>query len=189
MSEDEAGLSPEASRAARQTALDRLVPSLDPSDYGKMPPSYHSNSQRLAPTTIETDEIDGLTTQRTDPTTASTQVPRKPIRAPIIPRDQYDGVDSDDETDSEGEQMEDDESEEDKPQVVGEIEIDMEEEQEEFLEFAKQALGVSDEQWSDIIQERRSRGGTLLGLRVLYRLTHSYLQRSYLLQSPRTIKR
>ena len=35
----------------------------------------------------------------------------------------------------------------------------MEEEQEEFLEFARHALGVSDEQWNAIVDERRARGG------------------------------
>lgn len=79
------------------------------------------------------------------------------MRPPIIPRDRYDGVDSDDETDEE--EFEDDESEEDRPQVVGEIEIDMDEEEEEFLEFSRQALGITDEQWSTIIKDRKDRGG------------------------------
>jgi hypothetical protein len=66
-------------------------------------------------------------------------------------------VDSDDETDEE--EVVDDESDEDKPQVVGDIEIDMGEEEEEFLEFSRQALGITDEQWHGIIQDRQGRGG------------------------------
>ncbi|KAH9937432.1 SGT1-domain-containing protein [Fomitopsis serialis] len=142
-------------RARRQAAMDKLVPPIDASDYGKMPASYHANSQRVAPTTMETEVREDTLSQSS---TASGSGPRqRPIRPPIIPRDKYDGVDSDDETDEEdGGASEEDE--EDKPQVVGDIEIDMEEEEEEFLEFARQALGVSDEQWGDIVRDRKDRG-------------------------------
>ncbi|KAG1755004.1 SGT1 protein-domain-containing protein [Suillus paluster] len=53
---------------------------------------------------------------------------------------------------------EDVESEEDRPQVVGDIEVDMDEEEAEFLEFSRQALGISDQQWGDIIKDRKGRG-------------------------------
>ncbi|TCD70672.1 hypothetical protein EIP91_002396 [Steccherinum ochraceum] len=161
MSEEEKEGSPEADRAAKQAIMDKLVPGIEPSEYGKMPASFHSNSQRVARTTVETDTIDDAiqTNENTAAfTSETTQSPRKPIRPPIIPRDHYDGVDSDDETDEEDDAPEDEESEEEKPQVVGEIEIDMEEEQEEFLEFARQALGVTDQQWAEIIQDRQGRG-------------------------------
>ncbi|KAF9056667.1 SGT1 protein-domain-containing protein [Panaeolus papilionaceus] len=147
-------------KAEKQAFMDKLVPALDPADYGQMPASYHSHSQRVAPTTIETDRV-GDNKPASEPSTASKreELKPKPIRAPIIERDRYDGVDSDDETDEEDVEYE--ESEEDKPQVVGEIEIDMEEEEEEFLEFSRQALGISDEQWSDIIKDRQDRGAFL----------------------------
>ncbi|OBZ79729.1 Protein SGT1 [Grifola frondosa] len=143
----------DAERAARQAAMDKLVPGIEPSEYGKMPPSFHNHSQRVAPTTMETDvreeaPHDGLFT--TEPRV-------RPIRPPILPRDRWDGVDSDDETD-EDESGANNDDEEDQPQVVGEIEIDMAEEKDEFLEFARQALGVSDQQWGDIVRERRERG-------------------------------
>jgi hypothetical protein len=67
-------------------------------------------------------------------------------------------VDSDDETD---EDDQGDESEEECPQVIGEIEIDMEEEEEEFLEFSRQALGISNEQWQEILEDRKNRGAFL----------------------------
>jgi len=145
----------EAERAARQAAMDKLVPGLDPSEYGKMPASFHSNSQRVAPTTMETEMREDIPSGSPQ----STAEPRKrSIRPPIIPRDKYDGVDSDDETDEEDGGDGDEEEEEDQPQVVGDVEIDMEEEEDEFLEFARQALGMSDAQWGDIVKERKDRG-------------------------------
>ena len=149
----------DAQRAARQAAMDRLVPALDPSEYGQMPPAFHSNSQRVAPPTVATDIRDNAAAPGGDPPTD----PRpRPIRPPILPRDEYDGVDSDDETDEDPDV--DEEEEEDHPQVVGEVEIDMADEEEEFIEFARQALGVSDEQWKSILQERSQRGGTCASL-------------------------
>jgi len=131
--------------AERLAAMDKLVPALEPSEYGKMPPSF-SSSQRVASATIKTDKVDTSTAQE------------KPIRPPILPRDKYEGIDSDDETDEEDQ---DEESEEEMPQVVGEVEIDMQEEEEEFLEFSRQALGISDDQWNEIIRDRKSRGAFL----------------------------
>ena len=144
--------------AARQAAMDRLVPALDPSEYGKMPPSYHSNSQRVAPATMESDTRGA---SNTDPTDASSSTPLRPIWPPILPRDAFDGVDSDDESD-EDDPVVDEEDEEEQPQVVGEVEIDMGEEEDEFIEFARQALGVSDQQWKEILEERRERGGAFV---------------------------
>ncbi|EIW64525.1 SGT1-domain-containing protein [Trametes versicolor FP-101664 SS1] len=146
----------EEQRKARQEAMDKLVPGIDPSEYGKMPASFHSNSQRTAPVTLDTElreELPSLSGTTRIPET----VPARPIRPPILPRDKYDGVDSDDETD-EDEGDADEEEDDEHPQVVGEVEIDMAEEEEEFIEFARQALGVTDEQWNDILRERSERG-------------------------------
>ncbi|KAJ6604288.1 SGT1 protein-domain-containing protein [Mycena vulgaris] len=145
--------SEEENPAARQAALDKLVPGLEPSEYGQMPASFHANSQKIAPTTIETDVVEEV--ENIEPA-APTEPRTKPIRQPIIPRDRYDGVDSDDETDEE-EEIEDEE-EDDRPQVVGDIDIDMGEEEDEFLEFSRQALGISDDQWGEILRDRKSRG-------------------------------
>jgi hypothetical protein len=142
--------------AARQAAMDKLVPGLAASEYGKMPASFYSNSQRVAPTTIESDVIEQVESER-NPTYA-TECRTKPIRQPILPRDQFDGVSSDEESDEER-TLESDESEEDQPQVVGDIEFDMAEEQDEFLEFSRQALGITNEQWGEIIRDRKDRGG------------------------------
>lgn len=143
-------------QAARQAAMDKLVPGLDPAEYGKMPPSFHNNSQRVAPITMET-ELREVFTAVSPGTSGEPQ--KRPIRPPIIPRDKYDGVDSDDESDEENEGGGDDDEEADKPQIVGDVEIDMDEEEDEFLEFARQVLGMSDDQWSDIVRERKGRGG------------------------------
>ncbi|KAG6829290.1 hypothetical protein H0H92_005044 [Tricholoma furcatifolium] len=140
--------------SARRAAMEQLVPGLDPSEYGKMPPSFHNNSQRVAPTIVDGTEEDILGSEESQ--SSHKEAPFKRVREPIIPRDKFDGVDSDDETDED--EVMDDESDEDRPQVVGEVEIDMEEEEEEFLEFSRQALGISDDQWNDIIQDRRERG-------------------------------
>ena len=139
-------------RAARREAMNTLVPGIDPSDYGKMPAAYYSNSQRVTRTTLGTEMREDLP----DNTANADRQPetRNTIRPPLLPRDEYDGADSDDETDEE-----DVDDDEDQPQLVGDVEIDMEEEQEEFLEFARHALGVSDEQWNAIVDERRARGG------------------------------
>ncbi|KAI5124417.1 hypothetical protein M0805_008301 [Coniferiporia weirii] len=161
-----------ADRSARQEAMDKLVPALGPEEYGQMPSHFYSNSQRVAPVTMETETREDLvpTTlvsgQNADATAAVEDTSRqpKPIRRPILPRDDFDGVDSDDETDEEeeegpaGDGADDDESDEDRPQVVGEIEIDMGAEQDEFLEFSRTALGISDEMWGDILRERQDRG-------------------------------
>ncbi|KAJ7919076.1 SGT1 protein-domain-containing protein [Mycena leptocephala] len=153
LSEDEdLSESEEESPAARQAALDKLVPGLEPSEYGQMPASFHSNSQKVTPTTIETDVVEDA--ENIKPS-ATTEPRSKPIREPIIPRDRYDGVDSDDETDEEEEV---DEEEDDRPQVVGDIEVDMGEEEDEFLEFSRQALGITDDQWGEILRDRKSRG-------------------------------
>ena len=84
-----------AAKLARREAMDKLVPGIDPSEYGKMPISFRNNSQRVAPTTVSTDTIGGAEDDG--------QVQQKPVRAPILMRDRYEGVDSDDETDEEDE--------------------------------------------------------------------------------------
>ena len=139
---------------ARKSAMDKLVPGLEPSEYGKMPASFHSNSQKLSRATTETTETSEYSSH-----SSSNVGPRsKPIRPPILPRNKFDGVVSDDDTDEE-EAAEDEEDEEERPQVVGEIEVDMAEEEEEFLEFSRQALGITDEHWKDIVRDRKTRGG------------------------------
>ena len=145
---------PEVETDEDDAAKSRLVPGLEPGEYGKMPPLFYANSQKVAPDPEREDE------QPTGVDKGKELPPiRRPIRPPILPRDKFDGVDSDDETD-EDELVGDEDSDEDHPELIGEVEPDMDEEEEEFLEFSRKALGISNEQWNDIINERKNRGGT-----------------------------
>jgi hypothetical protein len=157
---------PFTDEAARQEAMAKLVPALSEAEYGQMPASF--NTQRVSRATIETEtieETDPAITQfsASEPALEITSPARtRSIRPPILLRDKYEGVDSDDESSSSdplaGGDEEDIESEEDRPQVVGDVEVDMDEEEAEFLEFSRQALGISDQQWGDIIKDRKGRG-------------------------------
>ncbi|KAF7339752.1 SGT1-domain-containing protein [Mycena sanguinolenta] len=127
--------SEEEDPAARQVAMDKLVTGIDPSEYGQMPASFHENSQKVAPPTVETEVVEDA--ENVEPS-ATTEPPGKPVRPPIIPRDKYDGVDSDDETDEEEEV---DEEEDERPQVVGDIEVDMGEEEDDGTKFLRDRKG------------------------------------------------
>ncbi|KAH9054175.1 SGT1-domain-containing protein [Lactarius vividus] len=143
----------DSARAARQDALEKLVPGIEPSEYGRMPLSFYNRSQRVARVAPENEDT------AAEATTSDTGLPRsqpKPSRAPLLSRDQYEGVDSDDDSDESDEPGDEDDDEQ--PELVGEVEVDMAEEEEEFLEFSRQALGISDEHWQQILQERRDRG-------------------------------
>ena len=144
---------------AKKRAAEFLVPPLPAEEYGVMPHSY-SNSQLVSASTIATETVPAAR----DPSI------QRPIRKPILIRDKYDGVDSDDESDSEDGDIrqnmgegEDEESDEDRPVVVGEIEVDMAEEEEEFLRFSRDALGITQEQWDAILEDRSQRGGRCFG--------------------------
>lgn len=142
--------------AEREEAMAKLVPPLPASEYGQMPPSF--NTQRVAKSAVQTEAIESLSPESTK---ASPHA--RPIRPPLLPRDKYEGADSDDESSSSDPIANDGEegceSEQDYPQVEGEVEIDMSEEQDEFIEFSRQVLGITDDMWREIIQERTRRGG------------------------------
>ncbi|CAE6530309.1 unnamed protein product [Rhizoctonia solani] len=186
---DDESITSEPNEADRQQAMDRLVPPLEPGDYGQMPASY-SNSQPVKPSTLDTEKhipeneempelgeptsnpkptiADAYRTPTTTPQDTDPQSEQKSreklLRRPLLPRDRFDGVDSDDDTDLEDEGSApntlpgDSESEEDRPTVVGEVEIDMDDEQEEFIKFSREALGIDDALWSKIMEERKHRG-------------------------------
>ncbi|KAL0950808.1 hypothetical protein HGRIS_007573 [Hohenbuehelia grisea] len=175
----------EMDQATRQEAMDKLVPGIEPSEYGKMPASFYENSQRVATSSAETDDVETSPEEKTEASgaseTAESQPHLRPLRKPLLPRDEYDGViDSDDESDDDeqglGEDEDAEEEDEDRPQVLGEIDIDMGNEEEEFLEFARQALGISDEQWGEIVRDRRGRGGTSSFVCVVLSLFHHLMK-------------
>lgn len=101
------------------------------------------------------------------------------IRRPVVEKESFDGVDSDDESSSDEalgggtsgsgmmgalkealkrDGVEEDEDE-DMPQVVDEVEVNMDEEEGEFLKFAREALGLDEQMWEKIVGERQERGG------------------------------
>ena len=150
--------------SARQAAMDALVAPLEPGEYGKMPVNYrHPNTQTTTDNNEDAGDLDK---------TESTQVKdtSKPAMRPLVfQRDEFDGVDSDDETSEEedrnvrqpvmGEDGEELENDDDGPQVLGEVEIDMAQEEEDFLRFSREALGIDDDTWNSIIADREKRGG------------------------------
>ncbi|KDQ20565.1 hypothetical protein BOTBODRAFT_26568 [Botryobasidium botryosum FD-172 SS1] len=144
--EEQTPAAPPPSTKERDDAMAALVAPLPASEYGVMPTSF-SKSQKTKPATLDS-EVSQV----------SATSPPKPVRKPILMRDRFDGVDSDDETDSGGEGGIDDDDDDDRPMVVGDVEVDMEEEEEGFLKFSREALGISDDMWSDIIKERREKG-------------------------------
>ncbi len=128
----------ESAHATRQEALEKLVPGIEPSEYGRMPSSFYDSSQRVAPAALENEGTapdTAFSAKETDASFLHTQ-PR-PARAPLLPRDQYDGVDSDDDTDTD--EFDGLADGDEQPELVGEVEVDMAEEEEEFLEFSRQA--------------------------------------------------
>lgn len=148
--------------SARQAAMNALVAPLEPGEYGKMPLSYrHPNTQ----TTMS--NIEEASNQEREPQ-GNSDTTRPVMRPLIFQRDKFDGVDSDDETSEEedgnaqqpvmGEDGEALENDEDRPQVVGEVEIDMAQEEEDFLRFSREALGIDDDTWKRIIADREKRG-------------------------------
>jgi hypothetical protein len=154
----------ETRQRRREIAMESLVPALDPADYGKMPPAFYVNSQKVSTSEDHQPQEDTtLTEEGSGPFD-------RPLRPPILLRDTYDGVDSDDETDEEENMVFNDESDEDHPEVVDDIiEPDMAEEEDEFLEFSRRALGISNDEWNAIIDDRKSRGGKkLLGFSSVY---------------------
>ncbi|GJJ09468.1 hypothetical protein Clacol_003691 [Clathrus columnatus] len=141
--------------AERQAALDELVPPIDQSDYGKMPASYHNNSQKVKESLLEFQDAENIDTFSNIPPSGSGKIPAQtgPIRPLLFPRDEFDGAeDSDDESDVEVEE------DEENPTLVGEIEVDMENEKDEFLEFSRDVLKITPDLWNSIVKDRQKRG-------------------------------
>lgn len=121
--------------AETKAAQDKLVPSLPTEEWG-------SHTQKK-------------------PAEASTDEPPPLLSEPKLQPDQYDGA-SDDEDDED--MLNEDESalqmNEDGAQIVdGDEEVDMDQEMEDFLKFTREALGLTAEQYEDILKSRSDRGG------------------------------
>ncbi|KAG8759493.1 hypothetical protein FRC14_005781 [Serendipita sp. 396] len=165
--DDEESVDSEDATVGRQAAMDALVAPLEPGEYGKMPAHYrHPNTQTVAP--LE-QEYDTEMIEKSKTVIPPTSLSARNIRRPVLERDKFDGVDSDDETTDEDDDAlgtgalrtgddEEEEDEEDQPQIVGDVEIDMGQEEEEFLRFSRDALGIDDATWESIIADREKRG-------------------------------
>lgn len=127
--EDEAG--PSMTTEERQAAMDKLVPSLPPDEWGLQ------NQQTKKPS------------------------PSK-HRLPTLTPEKYEGASDDSDSDNEMGGNVDGEEGEDTAQVEGDEQddVDMDMEAEEFLSFTRDALGLSQEQYDDILRSRKERGGT-----------------------------
>ena len=126
--------------AETKAAQDKLVPSLPTEEWGS-----HTQKKPL-------------------PTPADDPPPL--VSEPKLQPDHYDGA-SDDEDDED--MMNEDESalqrDEDGAQIVdGDEEVDMDQEMEEFLKFTREALGLTAEQYEDILKSRSDRGGKRAGM-------------------------
>lgn len=178
----------------REARMATLVKPLDPSEWGiqnqrptSIPPAAPASAAGASlPLSSETRSLEDLDRQQKLKELRDEQAKNLPpikMRQPILPRDTYDGVDSEEESDDElasggaagisagleaamkadaagsREDDEEEEDEDDMPQVVGEMEVDMGEEEEDFLKFARDALGLDEGMWESILKDRNQRGG------------------------------
>ncbi|CED84976.1 MADS box transcription factor [Phaffia rhodozyma] len=208
-SSDEEDKIPTLTPAQRVTRMANLVKPLDPSEWGfqnQNPPALSSeqptatmtsssaapvsNAESSIPISAESRTLEDVDRQRKLREIRDEQARKLPpvkMRRPILPKDSYDGVDSDDESDDQDgineipggnagisaglkEAMKndaaadgvmdeiDEEEDEDLPQVLGEMEVDMGEEEEDFLKFARDALGLDERMWANILKDREQRG-------------------------------
>jgi hypothetical protein len=133
--EEDSDEDPTMTADEKQQAMDKLVPTLPDSEWGEA---------NVPPAEVKTD------------TTEQVQLPE-----PKLEGEKYDGVSDDESEDGGGGQIE--ELEDEDPQVEGE-EVDMDQEMNDFLNFTREALGLSQEQYDDILRSRSDRGGPF-GLR------------------------
>lgn len=150
----------------------------DDSDDEPSPPTAAERAARLETLVAPLDSADwGQRTSTAPPLSSAAQAQEveaeDKARAPRLPRDNYDGASEDDDEESGDEVMEGEEGlagldgsdveGEEGPAVVGgedgDEEMNMEEEMDEFLKFATETLGLTEEQYKGILGERRERGG------------------------------
>ncbi|KAI5479487.1 SGT1 family protein [Pseudohyphozyma bogoriensis] len=163
-----AELSPEE----RKKRTDALVPDLPLSEWGQktpfVPPPFVDDA---APTADDITDLPPLSSGHTSSEIPSAVPQSRPAK---LTSENYDGASDDEEsTDEEMEGQEglnprgtrmgggvvDEEGEEEEPFVLGDDEaMDMGEEMDEFLKFATESLGLTEEQYRGILGEREKRG-------------------------------
>lgn len=164
----------------KQRLMNNLVPSLGQNEWGsatQSQPHQQKQEQKDETTNLSTkNEEDILKRVKEfvdDPAEKQRREEDDRLRKPHFEKEKYDGYsDSEDEgLDEETRDAErlkgglkelgEDEMEDDienLPQVVGDVDIDMGNEEEDFLNFSREALGIDDALWNKIISERRERG-------------------------------
>lgn len=147
---------PEMSAEERAARLEKLVAPLPSDQWG----------QSTQPPPTEPSPAAGA-----DTSSAAAPAPtvRQP-RPPKLTKEEYEGASDlkEESSDEEGGPMAEGEEGlggpevegEDGPSVMNEEDVlDMGEEMDEFLQFATEALGLTEEQYAKILQDRRNRGG------------------------------
>ncbi|GAA5832891.1 hypothetical protein JCM3766R1_007079 [Sporobolomyces carnicolor] len=159
--EDEHMEMPTMSTEERASRLENLVAPLPISEWGQQTPSISQSTETAAKSSVPGVVKSGA------------QTPHKDARPAKFEAEKYDGASSD--SDSSDEAMpgeeglaaldeEDGERDEDEPSVMDEdAMLDMGEEMDEFLKFATETLGLSEEQYQGILGERRQRGAFVPG--------------------------
>ncbi|EIM22403.1 SGT1-domain-containing protein [Wallemia mellicola CBS 633.66] len=172
------GSDEELDDADKRRIMDGLVPSLNQSEWGASTQSaLQQEQQEQKDQTVnlsaakEEDLLNKVREFADDPSETKQREEDDRLRRPYFEKEEYDGYsDSDDGIDEDTRNAErlksavkeigDDEAEdiENLPQVEGDVDIDMGNEEEDFLAFSREALGIDDALWSKIISERKDRG-------------------------------
>lgn len=148
----------------KQERLSKLVPSLATTEWGQ---AAHEAAKAL------NTPKDGKAEQSADRRKHTVEVDAKRVQSKFASK--YDGVSSDESSDEDdgfaatvrlpGGNGEiavglDDEDEDDRAQIVDDEGLEFGEgEMEEFLNFTREALGLTEDQYKDIVENRRERGG------------------------------
>ncbi|KAJ8296593.1 Protein ecdysoneless [Rhodotorula toruloides] len=159
---DEDAEMPEMSAEERAARLEKLVAPLPTDQWGQ--------STQPPPTEPATATEDDASAAPSAEPAASTREPRPPK----LTKEEYEGASDLDEDSSDEESGPMAEGEEglggpevegeDGPSVMNEEDVlDMGEEMDEFLQFATEALGLTEEQYAKILQDRRDRGAFVPG--------------------------
>ncbi|GAA5894669.1 uncharacterized protein JCM6883_002171 [Sporobolomyces salmoneus] len=157
--EDESMEPPTMSTEERASRLESLVAPLPISDWG------HQTSTSTTSAPLDSSSIPSAAAMKKEPRPAKFEA------------EKYDGASSDSDSGDEpmpGEEglkpeggavpEDDDDDHEEQPAVIDEEEmLDMGEEMDEFLKFATETLGLSEEQYQGILGERRERGAFVPG--------------------------
>lgn len=145
---------PTMSTEERASRLEALVAPLPISEWGQQATPSSTSASSVPPPLVPT---------------STTSPSKKEPRPAKFEAEKYDGASSDSDSDDEampGEEglatldEQDGEEDDEQPAVMNEEDmLDMGEEMDEFLKFATETLGLSEEQYQGILGERRQRGG------------------------------